>query len=582
MEGLERVKEGAAEVVFESGNVFYNEVQIKNRDLSTLVLNEYSIQLRREGHEQIRRHEAKEPWRKLPPTWDTWGDELTQTDDQVDMDGMRVLEALSASGLRSVRYIKEVTEGVGIEHILVNDLEPHAVEAINRNLAHNGLTADPRIEGNVGDANEVMFNHRFDALDHCFMTKVKSLKPQKELSTNVPFDIIDLDPYGSPSIFIDGALQSIRDGGLLCVTATDLSALCGKNQEVCFARYGAFPLQSIGKYPHEMAIRILLGSIDGTAAKYGKFIVPILSVHFDFYIRVFIRVYSNKNEVKAVSAKSGLVMQSRGCDSFYIQPRGFIKPSPKNVTNMSLKIAGLQVPSECVETGADLAIGGPIWIYPIHNMPFVNNLLGHFKKPCAKGFDASKLGANALVEGKLAAIADELVAVPLFYSLPSMCKKLHCTMPKMADFQSAIINAGYQVSATQSDPNGVKTDATPAILWDILRCWVKKHPVVPQPGSVAEKILSVEPELKADFSWPKEIRNKHYAKKNATEKVISKFAKNPKPNWGPKPAASGSSGRQTHKRNNKRNNDDDISHPTSSKRIHTESAETPLESAKKE
>lgn len=28
------------------------------------------------------------------------------------------------------------------------------------------------------------------------------------------FDVIDLDPYGSCSIFLDGAVQSIRDGRL--------------------------------------------------------------------------------------------------------------------------------------------------------------------------------------------------------------------------------------------------------------------------------------------------------------------------------------------------------------------------------
>lgn len=42
------------------------------------------------------------------------------------------------------------------------------------------------------------------------------------------FDVIDLDPYGSPAIFLDGAVQAIRDGGLLLVTCTDMAVLCGK------------------------------------------------------------------------------------------------------------------------------------------------------------------------------------------------------------------------------------------------------------------------------------------------------------------------------------------------------------------
>jgi tRNA (guanine26-N2/guanine27-N2)-dimethyltransferase len=40
-------------------------------------------------------------------------------------------------------------------------------------------------------------------------------------------DVVDLDPYGSASPFIDAAIGSIADGGLLCVTCTDLAVLAG-------------------------------------------------------------------------------------------------------------------------------------------------------------------------------------------------------------------------------------------------------------------------------------------------------------------------------------------------------------------
>lgn len=46
------------------------------------------------------------------------------------------------------------------------------------------------------------------------------------------FDVIDLDPYGSCSIFIDSAVQAIKDGGLMLVTCTDLAVLCGNHPEV--------------------------------------------------------------------------------------------------------------------------------------------------------------------------------------------------------------------------------------------------------------------------------------------------------------------------------------------------------------
>ena len=42
-------------------------------------------------------------------------------------------------------------------------------------------------------------------------------------------DVVDLDPYGTAAPFIDAAVQSVNDLGLLCVTCTDLSVLANTN-----------------------------------------------------------------------------------------------------------------------------------------------------------------------------------------------------------------------------------------------------------------------------------------------------------------------------------------------------------------
>ena len=100
---------------------------------------------------------------------------------------------MSATGLRSIRYIKEVP---GIKTLLVNDLEEGAVEAIRRNILFNGESAS-RCVPNKGDANMVMHQHRGEGK---------------------MFDIVDLDPYGTAAPFLDAAIQSVQHGGLLCVT----------------------------------------------------------------------------------------------------------------------------------------------------------------------------------------------------------------------------------------------------------------------------------------------------------------------------------------------------------------------------
>lgn len=64
------------------------------------------------------------------------------------------------------------------------------------------------------------------------------------------FDVVDLDPYGCPSRFLDGAVQVLNDGGLLMVTCTDMAVLAGNSPETCYLKYGATSLRTYAC--HEM------------------------------------------------------------------------------------------------------------------------------------------------------------------------------------------------------------------------------------------------------------------------------------------------------------------------------------------
>ncbi len=75
--------------------------------------------------------------------------QLPSTGDGSAVHRFKILEALSASGLRSIRYAKEM--GEIIDFIVANDLSPAAVESISRNTLHNGLTED-KIRPNCADA----------------------------------------------------------------------------------------------------------------------------------------------------------------------------------------------------------------------------------------------------------------------------------------------------------------------------------------------------------------------------------------------------------------------------------------------
>lgn len=75
------------------------------------------------------------------------------------------------------------------------------------------------------------------------------------------------------------------------------------------------------------------------------------------------------------------------------------------------------------------------------------------------------------LHGLLTAVSEELPDVPLYYTLPSLCETVHCSSPKMDDFRSALVNAGYRVSAFHKEADAIKTDAPNNVVWDIIRCW---------------------------------------------------------------------------------------------------------------
>ena len=70
------------------------------------------------------------------------------------------------------------------------------------------------------------------------------------------------------------------------------------------------------------------------------------------------------------------------------------------------------------------------------------------------------------------------------------------------------------------------------VLWDVLRCWEKIHPVSEKKkkskNSPAAVILSKEPEIMASFDVIEEANPK------SRKMRMSRFPENPEPDWGPK------------------------------------------------
>uniref|UniRef100_UPI00398F86EC tRNA (guanine(26)-N(2))-dimethyltransferase n=1 Tax=Pristiophorus japonicus TaxID=55135 RepID=UPI00398F86EC len=338
------------------------------------------------------------------------------------------------------------------------------------------------------------------------------------------FDVIDLDPYGSPSQFIDAAVQAVSEGGLLCVTCTDMAVMAGNSGETCYSKYGAMSLKS--KFCHEMALRIILHNLDLRANCYQRYIVPVLSVSVDFYIRVFVRVFTGQAMVKASASKQALVYNCVGCGSFHIQRMGKMIHHGKNYKYTAS--SGPPVGAECEHCCQRHQLGGPVWAEPIHDQGFIRRVLESVEH------NTQRFKTSDRILGTLSMVTEELPDCPLYHTMDHLSSVIHCSTPSLLQMRSALLHAGYRVSLSHACKNAVKTDAPSSVIWDVMRSWAKIHPVKREKlseSSPAFRILGKEPVLQACFDIREDANPK------SRKQGLKRFQENPEANWGPKARA---------------------------------------------
>ena len=417
------VKEGKAEV-FSPPHVFYNPVQEFNRDLTIAVVSEFAkehfsklpvetgvngavsndVAGKSNGHELLDKGRIDPA--NVTKTLEMQADELSQWKrGQYHANGIRVLEGLAATGLRSVRFALELP---GVKEIVCNDFDETAFAYIKKNCAHNKV--EHLLTPSYADAAAVMYQNK---------------------RRHDRFDVIDLDPYGSPVTFLDSAVQAVKDGGLLCVTCTDMGVLCGNASETCYSKYGSVSLRT--KYCHEMAVRIVLRCIDSHANRYSRYIVPVLSLSIDFYVRVFVKVYFGQSKVKQSLSKTSLVHHCSGCGAFVLQPMGMCLKTDGGGVKYS-PAAGPIVSPRCAHCGFTQHLAGPIWSDPIHDVEFVQKVLAGVEA------DPARFRTSARITGMLTVVTEELPHVPLYYITDDLCRIVHCTAPRFIQMRSVPLN----------------------------------------------------------------------------------------------------------------------------------------------
>lgn len=387
--GYQTITEGGAIALYKAGQVFYNQVQIFNRDLSIMAISAWDEHQR----EQAKPRDVKRAWglrlgsqtasalagkQQSQPAGSDAGTAAAPALDFNTLPPMRILEALSASGLRSMRYARELPAG-RVDLIIVNDLEREAQAAIQQNIHFNRLQDSGLAIPNAGDAVLVMHlaargvvvpgmewigggsGQVAKAVGAAAAAAAPAAAPAPSSAAPTPpflFDVIDLDPYGTAAPFLDSAISAIADGGLLAVTCTDMAVLAGNHMDVCHSKYGSLPAKA--RHYNEQALRIVLACIEGHANRHKKTIKPLLSISVDFYVRVFVTVHSSPLAANDAPSRLANVHQCTGCDAYWLWPlakggantgRGLWSPP----SSSSAASAGAEVTNSSSGNGAGAA-----------------------------------------------------------------------------------------------------------------------------------------------------------------------------------------------------------------------------------
>jgi tRNA (guanine26-N2/guanine27-N2)-dimethyltransferase len=242
-------------VVSKEMPVFYNPVMKLNRDISVLLLN------------------------------------------AVENKNMRIADILAASGIRSIRFVKELNKGK-INEIHINDYSKESLKLINENLKLNKIKNYSIIKKNQFE--KINKNNK--------KIKITNMDANLFLLNSTGFDYIDIDPFGTPNPFLDSSVKRLSRGGLLAVTATDTAALSGTYPSACVRKYWAKPLRN--EIMHEVGLRILIRKVQLIGAQYDKALVPVFSYSKEHYLRVFFKCEKGKKTVDDVLKQHGMFNES--------------------------------------------------------------------------------------------------------------------------------------------------------------------------------------------------------------------------------------------------------------------------------
>jgi len=388
---LALIKEGLAEfyiynvdkelIPSKTMSVFYNKRMVINRSISNLAVNAYR--------------------------------------DLFKQEELSIVDSMAASGVSAIRMLKECCK---VKKIYINDVNPEAVTLINKNIRLNNL--------DKGHIQIVVTNKDANLL----LSEIASFSCEKHKKHKKP-NIISIDPFGTPNIYLDSAFKAIQKvDGLMCITATDTAVLFGIRSNACIRKYLAKPLHT--EYCKEIGGRILIYFISRIANINKLGIIPLLTFYSGHFIRAFCISYKSRKRITQSFKNFGYIIHCTVC--------GYRFSFRDNI---------LKMPHECpmCYNKGSFDYAGPLWIHDMHNINFLKEMLVLNKK--------SQTPNKKRIE-KLLTYASEEIEMPIsYYNIHRLCQNLKIpSVPKIEDIINKIREIGYQCSRTHFDFLSIKSD----------------------------------------------------------------------------------------------------------------------------
>ncbi len=305
------------------------------------------------------------------------------------------LDSLSGIGARSIRIANELRE---VEQVFVNDVNPKALEIAEKISKLNNVT-----------------NCIFSENEACRFLSLHSRRDQRGA-------VVDVDPFGSPSRYLDCAIRATFHGGLLSATATDLTVLHGLFPAACKRKYYGVPVRT--KYGNEIALRLILGCTNLIAGRLDVKIAPLFVQNNMHYYKIYVKVLVRTDDQEEI----GYILNCKNCGNRH---------------------ATKEVKNECDICKSKAELAGPLWIGSLYNKDFVNEMIVNEAQ-----FQVDKSCKKILEKCR-----DETEMPPTYFTIDEIAQ-MHRSAPiSLAKTIEKIHKAGFRATATSLNPAAFKTDA---------------------------------------------------------------------------------------------------------------------------